>query len=177
MRDTPGHDVFVKNVVPALHGVDSVCLVVSMIEREFRASIVGLREKLQLVRSKGIKNIVVVANKMDMVGWDRGVYKRNMIAIKRLIASVFGAEYSARYVPTNCMLGIGLLDITGCPSWYSGMSVMEYILGFGKRSDAICGYAKSVTPSITFKGNLVISETFESIVLPGTVCTAIVARK
>lgn len=76
LRDTPGHDNFVRNVVSALHKVDCVCLNVSMIEKEFVAAVANLSEKLELIVANGIKNVVVVANKMGSIEWCKETYKK-----------------------------------------------------------------------------------------------------
>lgn len=77
--------MYVKNVIPALGGVDCVCLVFRMLDNEFRSSVDQLHEKLELIAFSSVKNVVVLAIKMDDVRWDKVAYKRSMLIVKDLL--------------------------------------------------------------------------------------------
>lgn len=52
LRDTTAHDMYVKNVILALDGVDCACLVVGMLDEEFMSSV--LHEKLNLMAASSV---------------------------------------------------------------------------------------------------------------------------
>jgi translation elongation factor EF-1alpha len=68
--DTPGHKIYIRALVSALFKIpiDIICLVVSSIPKEFEESFDKgtVKEDLQLARSTGCKNLLVLCNKCDI---------------------------------------------------------------------------------------------------------------
>ena len=61
--DVPGHEHFVRNVIPGMSGIDGVILLVAADDGWMPQT----EEHLQIINLLGIKNCIVALNKVDLV--------------------------------------------------------------------------------------------------------------
>jgi len=71
MLDTPGHKMYIKEMITALSTNNDaiVCVLISAIETEFNAGFINgtTKEDILIARGCNIKNLIVLINKIDML--------------------------------------------------------------------------------------------------------------
>ncbi|MHB8138143.1 MAG: GTP-binding protein [Smithellaceae bacterium] len=126
--DAPGHIEFLKNMVTGAARAEAALLVIAADE--------GVQENSKrhgyLVSMLGVRQVVVLLNKMDMVGYDRNVY------------DLLCAEYTAfletlqvkpiAFIPISARDGENLVTPSSHMPWYEGPSVLEQLDAFEKKS-------------------------------------------
>lgn len=133
--DTPGHKIYIRSLIEgmSLFNPNEVIaiLVVSAAKGEFEAGWNGgqTKEDIILARSIGIKNMIVLVNKMDTVNWMENNYNNIKNEIKPFIKNCKFDTFT--FIPISGYDGIGLIDLENMPSWYSeneaGFCLMDTI--------------------------------------------------
>ena len=69
--DTPGHKNLIQEMIYGANSADLGLMIMSLKPGDFESGLKGqTMEHLQLLRSFGICNIVVIFNKLDLINWD-----------------------------------------------------------------------------------------------------------
>ena len=126
--DTPGHQTYIRSMIDGIsRNVNIAVLMVSMIENEFNASFDKgmLKEHLFLAKFVGIQNLIIVANKMDIINWDQDIYNSRISKVKQFLNNIQWKEQFTYYIPISSYLGHGLTDLDNIPDWYKGLSFLE----------------------------------------------------
>ncbi len=124
--DAPGHIEFIKNMVTGASHAEAAILVIDAQE--------GVQENSRrhgyMLWMLGIKKIVVLVNKMDLVGYDQAVFER--------IRDEYGAYLSGIgvqphcYIPVSGREGAGVAAHNGEMGWYDGPTVLQALDSFEK---------------------------------------------
>lgn len=128
MIDTPGHLSFIREMIEGVtKDVNTAVLMVSAIGNEFESSFDRgmLKEHTMIARVFGIRNIIVVINKMDKVKWEEETYKKIQSKVKKFLDSIAWKENRVFFVPLSAYDGTGVIDLEGMPDWYKGKSFLE----------------------------------------------------
>ena len=138
---------------------DVALLVVAAGQDEFESGFIGggqTKEHLTLVRSMGIKQLVIAVNKMDMVGWSQERYKEVLETLRPFLLKTGFKTENVRFVPVRCvvvgccwLVVVGLL-VVGC--WVVGLLVVGcWLLVVGEEKflfllepDMFCSIASSL---------------------------------
>lgn len=126
--DAPGHIEFLKNMVTGAARAEAALLVIAADE--------GIQENSKrhgyLVSMLGVRQVVVLLNKMDIVGYDRQVY------------DLLCAEYAAfletlhvkpiAFIPVSARDGENLVMSSSHMPWYEGPAVLDQLDAFEKKS-------------------------------------------
>lgn len=127
MIDTPGHLDFVRQMIAGLNDVQVAVLLISANMNEFLASFERgmLKEHLILAKAKGIRNLIVVVNKMDTIDWSEEGY-RQIIGLLQPFLKYINWTKSVQFVPVSAWDGIGLTDdsLEKIPSWAPKLSLI-----------------------------------------------------
>ena len=117
--DAPGHIEFLKNMITGAARAEAALLVIDAAE--------GVQENSRrhgyMVSMLGIRQLAVVVNKMDLVGWDQGVYDR--------IAREYGAFLDqvgikpSYFIPVSGRGGDNIADPSVNLPWYDGPTVLD----------------------------------------------------
>ena len=115
--DAPGHRDFVKNMITGASQADAAVLVVAADDGIMPQT----REHAALAFTLGVGQLVVVINKMDLVGFKQDVYNK----IKSELIDLFkGIGYRNPekwvYVPASAFLGENITKASDKMSWYTG---------------------------------------------------------
>jgi bifunctional enzyme CysN/CysC len=117
--DAPGHKEFLKNMITGASSADSAILVIGADE--------GVREQSRrhayLLSLLGIKQIIVVVNKMDLVEFSEARFHEIESEYRRFLASL-GLEGRA-FIPASAKQGENVARATMKMKWYCGASVIE----------------------------------------------------
>jgi bifunctional enzyme CysN/CysC len=117
--DAPGHIEFLKNMVTGAARAQAALLVIDARE--------GVQENSRrhgyLLSMLGIRQIIVLVNKMDLVGYDRSVYER-LVAEYGTFLDKLGV-HPTTYVPVSGFRGDNLTGRSPNLPWYTGPTVLD----------------------------------------------------
>jgi len=134
MLDAPGHKSFVPNMIGGASQADLAVLVISARKGEFETGFERggqTREHAMLVKTAGVKHMVVLINKMDdpTVQWDKGRYdecKNKLIPYLKKVG--FNPAKDIKFMPCSGLTGIGIMDTVGEHApWYTEEPFIPYI--------------------------------------------------
>ncbi|QRW05527.1 Elongation factor Tu GTP binding domain [Ceratobasidium sp. AG-Ba] len=130
--DAPGHKDFVPNMISGASQADCALLVVDAATGAFEKGFEGggqTREHIGVVRSLGVRNIVVAINKMDMVDFKKLRYDEIQGALfPYLIQAGFSASRVA-FIPCAGVSGVNLtkLDNAALGSWWTEPPLVDFL--------------------------------------------------
>ena len=117
--DAPGHKEFLKNMITGASSADAAILVIGADE--------GVREQSRrhayLLSLLGIKQIIVVVNKMDLVGFSEARFQEIERDYRKFLTSL-GLEGRA-FIPASAKQGENVARATMRMKWYCGATVLE----------------------------------------------------
>jgi len=124
--DAPGHIEFIKNMVTGASRAEAAVLVIDAHE--------GIQENSRrhgyLLWMLGLKQIVVLVNKMDMVGYDQE--KFNSICDEyNLFLDELGVKPLC-YIPVSGRMGDNVVNRSENTPWYAGYTVLSALDQFKK---------------------------------------------
>lgn len=123
--DAPGHREFVRNMLSGASEADAAVLVVDAIE--------GVSEQTQrhaqLIQMLGLRQIVVLANKMDGVDYDETRFDSVRADCRTLLSSL-GLQ-AQTIIPISARNGENVVNRSENMGWYDGPTLMEAIAQFG----------------------------------------------
>lgn len=133
--DAPGHKSFVPNMIGGASQADLAVLVISARKGEFETGFERggqTREHAMLVKTAGVKHLVVVINKMDdpTVMWSEDRFnecKEKLLPYLKKCG--FNPKTDIFFLPVSGLTGAFLKDIPDesvCP-WYRGPSLITYL--------------------------------------------------
>jgi len=125
--DAPGHRDFVKNMITGASQADAAVLVVAADDGIMPQT----REHAALAFTLGVGQLVVVINKMDLVGYKQEIYNR----IKSELIDLFkGIGYRNPdkwvFVPASAFLGQNITKQSDKMDWYTGPVFMNALDSF-----------------------------------------------
>ena len=129
--DAPGHIEFVKNMVTGAARAEAALLVIDAQE--------GIKENSRrhgnLLSLLGVRQVSVLVNKMDLVGYDQERFDSISQEYTSFLSQV-GLE-AAGYIPVSARQGDNIsLKSTNMP-WYSGPTVLEALDAFNKEKSLV----------------------------------------
>jgi len=132
--DAPGHKSFVPNMIGGASQADLAVLVISARKGEFETGFERggqTREHAMLVKTAGVKHLVVLINKMDdpTVNWDEKRYSYCKDALTPYLKKLgFNPAKDISFMPCSGLTGAGLMKPVGSDApWYTGPSFIPYI--------------------------------------------------
>ncbi|HEX2251161.1 MAG TPA: GTP-binding protein [Gemmatimonadales bacterium] len=122
--DAPGHIEFLKNMITGAARAEAALLVIDAAE--------GVQENSRrhgyMMSLLGIRQLAVVVNKMDLVGWDRGVYDRIVREYGAFLSQV-GIE-PACFIPVSARSGDNIAEPSDHLPWHQSPTVLEALDAF-----------------------------------------------
>jgi len=117
--DVPGHKEFIKNMLTGACHAQVAILVVSAPD--------GVQEQTRrhafLVHLLGIKEVIVVINKMDLEGYQQDAFDRVKAETARLLSSL--GYTGTRFIPISAMEGDNVYKPSGNMAWYQGPTLIQ----------------------------------------------------
>ena len=120
IADCPGHVQYTANMATGASTADLALVVVDATG--------GLREQTRrhtcIAALLGVDQLLVVANKMDLVGWDRAAYEHVSDEMVALAQRLSGVE-SCTVIPISALHGDNVVERSDAAPWYEGPTVLE----------------------------------------------------
>src|ERR1700722_15649389 len=121
VADTPGHEQYTRNMVTGASTADLAVILV-----DARSGILTqTRRHSYLVSLLGIRHVVLAVNKLDLVGYDSGVFDR-IEAEYRAFAAQLGLD-DVVCIPISALRGDNLTERSPETPWYPGPPLMEHL--------------------------------------------------
>jgi sulfate adenylyltransferase large subunit len=117
--DAPGHVEFVKNMITGASQAEAAVLIVDAEE--------GVKEQTKrhsyILSMLGLKQVVVVMNKMDLVEYSQDRYNEVLAELKEWLASIDIATDVV--IPISAIDGDNITTHSDKMSWYSGLTFLD----------------------------------------------------
>lgn len=122
--DAPGHLEFLRNMITGAATAQAAFLLIDASQ--------GVREQTRrhgyLLSLLGVKQLCVVLNKMDLVGYDEKIYRAITQETKMLLEG-FGLT-AREFIPLSARQGDCVAQSSKNMTWYKGASLIEALDGF-----------------------------------------------
>ena len=117
--DAPGHVEFVKNMITGASQAEAAILIIDVGQ--------GVREQTRrhayILAMLGIGQVIVICNKMDLVGFDEQKFNEVKGEIEEFLDSInIRAKF---YIPASAIKGDNLAQKSKNMRWYHGPTVLE----------------------------------------------------
>ena len=121
VADCPGHEQYTRNMIT---GASTADLAVILIDAR-KGVLVQTRRHSYLCHLIGIRKVVLAVNKMDLVGYDQGVFE-TIVADYGTFAKSIGIE-SFTALPISGFKGDNITGPSAHTPWYAGPSLIEHL--------------------------------------------------
>ncbi len=121
LADTPGHEQYTRNMATGASNADLAILLVDASrgvqpQSKRHAYIIGLL---------GIRHLVVLINKMDLVGYSETVF-RDLSA--QLLSAIQDFDFdTVEFFPVSAHSGINVVHRSPLTPWFDGPALLEYL--------------------------------------------------
>ncbi|MPW24670.1 GTP-binding protein [Alkalibaculum sp. M08DMB] len=127
--DAPGHIEFLKNMVTGASRAEAALLVIDAKE--------GIAENSKrhghIVAMLGIKQVVVLVNKMDLVDFDENVYNNIRTEFTRFLNKI--NINPVEFIPMSAFDGDNVAEKSSRAKWYDGPTVLEQLDVFENKKE------------------------------------------
>ena len=119
VADCPGHEQYTRNMAT---GASTADLAVVLVDAR-KGVLTQTRRHSYICALLGIDQVVLAVNKMDLVGYDRGVFDAIVAEYRALAASLGIGTVTA--IPVAALHGDNLLAGSDRTPWYRGPSLLD----------------------------------------------------
>jgi len=128
--DAPGHKEFLKNMISGASSADAALLLIDAKE--------GLREQSKrhatILSLLGIKNIIVIVNKMDLMGYSQENFNKLVSDYTNYLKTLKVTPKA--FIPISAYVGDNVVMRTSQMPWYSGPTLIEILDSIDSHKDA-----------------------------------------
>ena len=122
--DAPGHIEFLKNMITGASRAEAALLVIDANEGICENS----RRHGYMLEMLGIKQVSVLINKMDLVGYDQAVFEQIKRDYGEFLEKIKLKPTS--FIPVSAMEGDNIADNSVNMTWYDGKTVLDELDNF-----------------------------------------------
>ena len=121
IADTPGHEQYTRNMATGASTAD-----VAVVLIDARLGVLTQSKRHGFIASLlGVPHLVVAVNKMDLVGYDEGVFERIRQEYLGFIARLGFGEVT--FIPVSALKGDNVVSSSDNMQWYSGVPLLAYL--------------------------------------------------
>jgi sulfate adenylyltransferase large subunit len=121
IADTPGHEQYTRNMVT---GASTAELAIILVDARNGALAQSHRHAC-IASLMGIPHFVVAVNKMDLMGYDQGVFEQIRTEFGEFLAKLEAPHVS--FIPISALMGDNVVSRTANTPWYHGPSLLEHL--------------------------------------------------
>jgi bifunctional enzyme CysN/CysC len=121
LADTPGHEQYTRNMVTGASTADLALVLVDV----RKGLLPQTRRHSHLVALLGIRHVVLLVNKMDLVGFEQAVFESLKVAYQE-VATGLGVPHVIA-IPVAAVLGDNLVTTSARMPWYAGPSLLQHL--------------------------------------------------
>jgi bifunctional enzyme CysN/CysC len=122
--DAPGHTEFLKNMVTGASRAEAALIVIDANE--------GIQDNSKrhgyMLSMLGIKQVVVLVNKMDLVNYDENIYDDIVDQFSKFLSKI--NIYPQEYIPVSGMAGDNIATFSDKMPWYKGVTLLQTLDSF-----------------------------------------------
>lgn len=127
--DAPGHKEFLKNMVSGAARAEAALLLIDALE--------GVKDQSKrhglLLSTLGVKQVTVVVNKMDLVGYRQDTFHGIEKEYREFLSQL---KVTPRFViPASAKLGDNIAQTSPHMSWFTGPTVLDSLTEFSSAPD------------------------------------------
>ncbi len=156
IADTPGHEQYTRNMATGASTADAAIVLVD----GRKGVLVQSRRHAYIASLLRVRHILVAVNKMDLVGFDEGVFhaiEKDFRALLNQIALETGNPVEVKFVPVSALLGDNVVHRSSSMTWYQGPSILELLesielAGDGDQASLRFPVQRVIRPDHTFRG-------------------------
>ncbi|KAH6590461.1 hypothetical protein BASA50_009436 [Batrachochytrium salamandrivorans] len=135
LLDAPGHKDFIPNMISGASQADVAVLVVDSIQGEFESGFDNggqTREHAILLRSLGVRQLIVAVNKLDAMDWSLSRFEDVVAQLIPFLTQVGFKQQQVTFVPCSGFTGENLQkrQADALCKWYSGPTLVEALDSF-----------------------------------------------
>jgi bifunctional enzyme CysN/CysC len=121
IADTPGHVQYTRNMVTGASTADVAIILV-----DARLGVLQQTKRHAYIAALlGIPHFTICVNKMDLVGYDRGVYERIQAQLSEFTKDL--GFTSVTFIPISALKGSNVVAKSEHTPWYEGKTVLEHL--------------------------------------------------
>lgn len=121
LADTPGHEQYTRNMAT---GASTADLTIVLIDAS-KGVVVQTKRHAFIASLMGVPRLLVAINKMDLAGFDEGVYTKIRDEFEEF-ASRLGIK-ELRFIPVSALKGDNIVRASTQMPWFHGETIMEYL--------------------------------------------------
>lgn len=121
LADSPGHDQYTCNMVTAASSSDVAILLIDVQNGITQQT----RRHAYILSLLNIQNVIVVINKMDLVGYDQQIYKKTKNEFKQFCNLI--NLNNIKFVPISALKGDNIVEYSKNMQWYPGSSLLKLL--------------------------------------------------
>ncbi len=130
VADTPGHEQYTRNMATGASTSDLAVLVVNASKGLLKQT----HRHARIVAMLGIRHLVMVVNKMDLVDWDQAVFFQIVEEFQRLVNELGFKSFQP--IPVSALKGDNITERSSASPWYAGPSLLSCLEEIDVTSDA-----------------------------------------
>jgi bifunctional enzyme CysN/CysC len=121
VADTPGHEQYTRNMVT---GASTADVAVILIDAR-RGVLTQTRRHAYIVSLLGIRHVVLAVNKMDLVGYDEGIYQSIVDDWSRFARALSFETVTS--IPVSALNGANIVQPSAAMAWHRGSTLMALL--------------------------------------------------
>lgn len=121
VADCPGHEQYTRNMAT---GASTADVAVVLVDAR-KGLLTQTRRHTYICALLGIRQVVLAVNKMDLVGYDRGVFE-SIAGEYRVLAAQLGIG-QVECIPLSALKGDNLLDRSPAMPWHEGPTLLRFL--------------------------------------------------
>ena len=121
VADAPGHEQYTRNMAT---GASTADLAVVLVDAR-KGILPQTGRHTRIARMFGVRHVVLLVNKMDLVGWDGDAFGEIASAYRTVAGEIGVDEVTA--IPASALTGDNLTRPSAKTPWYAGPTLLSYL--------------------------------------------------